>query len=360
MFTQLDFQRYNDLLGKVYACSTIQELRETALYGLQGVVPYQSAAFFLVNPHNQQFLEPHMYAMDADSFTAYRDYYESRDQYKRAVFAGPHIPPVDRSSDYMDYTVWRRNEHRSEFLLPRGMYHIACIQVFHHNQMTGELSLHRGRADADFADREMALLRALHGHLSSAFSTLARLGENWVTAIHTFKDPAQNLSLCLLDSHYQLQGATPSSLDLLPQQLITGQSLYSHLRDVCYGLSQQRRYSSHPPSWSHSGNVQLKNGLCRFQVTYVSVESSHALPGFLIIFHPDMGEEGSGQDRHLTKREAEIASLMARGKTNKEIAGDLCISENTVKTFVKRLFIKMGVHSRSELISALYKMNLGQ
>ncbi len=57
----------------------------------------------------------------------------------------------------------------------------------------------------------------------------------------------------------------------------------------------------------------------------------------------------------LTKREAQIASLITHGKSNKQIALDLGVSENTIKTFLKRIFNKMGVHSRSELIIELYR-----
>lgn len=51
----------------------------------------------------------------------------------------------------------------------------------------------------------------------------------------------------------------------------------------------------------------------------------------------------------LTKRERDIALLVADGLTNKEIGAALWISENTVKTQLKRIFEKLGVNSRSLL-----------
>ena len=48
----------------------------------------------------------------------------------------------------------------------------------------------------------------------------------------------------------------------------------------------------------------------------------------------------------LTAREREIAVLVADGLTNKEIGVELFISENTVKTQLKRIFEKLGVESR--------------
>ncbi|MBT8067423.1 MAG: response regulator transcription factor [Gammaproteobacteria bacterium] len=55
----------------------------------------------------------------------------------------------------------------------------------------------------------------------------------------------------------------------------------------------------------------------------------------------------------LTRRELEVLSGLAAGRTNKEIAADLDLSPNTVKFHVKNLFQKLGVHNRSQAI-ALY------
>lgn len=53
----------------------------------------------------------------------------------------------------------------------------------------------------------------------------------------------------------------------------------------------------------------------------------------------------------LTERELEILQLMARGAANKEIAGALFISENTVKTHVSNLFQKLGARDRTEAVT---------
>lgn len=49
----------------------------------------------------------------------------------------------------------------------------------------------------------------------------------------------------------------------------------------------------------------------------------------------------------LTERELQIAALLARGRCNKQIAGQLRISEHTVSSYLTRIFSKLGVHSRS-------------
>jgi LuxR family maltose regulon positive regulatory protein len=51
----------------------------------------------------------------------------------------------------------------------------------------------------------------------------------------------------------------------------------------------------------------------------------------------------------LTERETEIANLVAQGFSNIEIGQRLFITQNTVKTMMKRIFEKLGIHSRSML-----------
>lgn len=56
---------------------------------------------------------------------------------------------------------------------------------------------------------------------------------------------------------------------------------------------------------------------------------------------------------HLTQREQEMVTLLIRGLGNKEIAERLGISVNTVKTFLRLVMIKMGVGSRSRIVSTV-------
>lgn len=51
----------------------------------------------------------------------------------------------------------------------------------------------------------------------------------------------------------------------------------------------------------------------------------------------------------LTQREKEIAELVAAGKTNKEIAQDLVISQRTVDSHVEHILMKLGLTSRTKL-----------
>ncbi len=59
----------------------------------------------------------------------------------------------------------------------------------------------------------------------------------------------------------------------------------------------------------------------------------------------------------LTERERGILKLLARGKSNKEIAGELVLTEMTVKGYVSDLFAKLGVNDRTQ--AALMAVRFG-
>jgi len=52
----------------------------------------------------------------------------------------------------------------------------------------------------------------------------------------------------------------------------------------------------------------------------------------------------------LSHREAEVASIVAKGMTNKEVAQKLFVTEKTVKFHLTNIYKKLQVKSRSQLI----------
>ena len=65
---------------------------------------------------------------------------------------------------------------------------------------------------------------------------------------------------------------------------------------------------------------------------------------------PFVPDDRKREDLGITRREMEILDLVARGMSNREIAGRLFVSENTVKTHCSRAFDKLGARRRTQAV----------
>ncbi|WP_249666295.1 response regulator [Nocardioides faecalis] len=61
-------------------------------------------------------------------------------------------------------------------------------------------------------------------------------------------------------------------------------------------------------------------------------------------------ERATGPALKLTERELEVLRLVAKGLSNRDVAGQLAISENTVKNHVRNILEKLQLHSRMEAV----------
>jgi DNA-binding NarL/FixJ family response regulator len=94
-----------------------------------------------------------------------------------------------------------------------------------------------------------------------------------------------------------------------------------------------------------------------------SVASGHALPApalaqRLIEEYAAWSSQRRAVVDALTEREREVLKLIAQGRSNGEIAADLHISPDTVKTHVKHVFNKLGVRDRAQAVIAAYESGL--
>lgn len=76
-----------------------------------------------------------------------------------------------------------------------------------------------------------------------------------------------------------------------------------------------------------------------------------------------MTEEGQIDERALeqlgiSQREHEVLILIAEGLSNKEIASKLFVSENTVKTHVSNILVKLDVKRRTQAVMVAKELNI--
>ena len=80
------------------------------------------------------------------------------------------------------------------------------------------------------------------------------------------------------------------------------------------------------------------------RVVRAAAEGSSAM----IARSAEVQEQAGPRREHLTPRELDVLARLARGKTNREIAADLGLGVETVKTHVSHMLAKLGVTDRTQ------------
>jgi len=86
----------------------------------------------------------------------------------------------------------------------------------------------------------------------------------------------------------------------------------------------------------HEGGAPMSMRIARKVVTFFN-----ELPG------------PAPESERLSERETQVLAALAKGLLYKEIGTQLAISENTVRTYVKRIYEKLHVQSRTEAVAKL-------
>lgn len=99
--------------------------------------------------------------------------------------------------------------------------------------------------------------------------------------------------------------------------------------------------------------IWLSNKITKPKVETIVVEKEIriAVDNFVL-------NEAELQQRNISKRELEVLTLMAKGLSNQEIAEQLFVSLNTIKTHSAKLFEKLDVKRRTQAIETAKKLQL--
>ncbi|MFP4149930.1 MAG: response regulator [Nitriliruptoraceae bacterium] len=90
----------------------------------------------------------------------------------------------------------------------------------------------------------------------------------------------------------------------------------------------------------------------------IAPASTRRLLDHLVTALPETQVAADGVLDALTAREREVLGLMARGRSNGEIAADLVVAEATVKTHVNRILAKLEVRNRVQAVVMAYETGL--
>jgi len=182
------------------------------------------------------------------------------------------------------------------------------------------MALHRLRHDRDFSERDVAFLRALLPHVSRALYILQEQNRR-----------PRSIGVLILNECGTAVYCNRAAADILKDKSPEA---------IPFPIGQAHAIFQSDPG-DYTVGVQTIPG--NYKVVSLEPVTRDTLRSRLAV-------------RGLTPRQQEIASRVLRGMSNKRIAGELGLSEQTVKDHINAIFRKLGIHHRAELAARVLPM----
>ncbi len=272
--------------------------------------------------------------------------------------------------------VLRRSEFYHEWVLPSGVGPDGIsATVLQDHSLLGLIGFLRRHGDKPLEERDLTGVRRLMPHLQRAVQLHQRLIEHQVLE-RAARDALDRWSLgvALLDrggrivmlnraleeisrkgesltaKGHRLRAVRPLEAARLQQMIDSAIARREHNEETPRGvMTLTRRQPGRPP----------------LHVLVAPLPTKHPLPspraGVCAVFVSDPETASSTDEErlqtvhHLTPAEAGIAVRLLRGEDIRQIAGELDVSLNTVRTHLKHIFDKTHTRRQSELVSLLLR-----
>ena len=248
-----------------------------------------------------------------------------------------------------------RSGRYRDILEPLGLGDELRVALVDRHCCWGFLCLHRARGDG-FAPGEVGFLRRAGPHLAAGLRLGVLLEE-----VSVGPDPAEP-GLLVLAPDLSLVTANAAAELLLSEVADEYWPGHAELPGAVYGvvgglLAGERtdRSEAEPPP-----RARLRTAAGRWLTLHATWLTGPGAAGerqiaVVLETTPQSQVWPLVTAAHrLAPRESEVALLVARGLSTSEIAGALRISEHTVQDYLKTVFERFGVHSRGQLVAAIF------
>jgi DNA-binding CsgD family transcriptional regulator len=265
-------------------------------------------------------------------------------KFRKIAAAGEPVEWLDRATKGR----WDDSLRYRAILRPLGLGDELRVALRTGDTCWAVMCLHRERACTGFTADEAAGLAAGAGHLGAAFRRCILEREDQKPLAVTVDLPA----LLVLDARDAVLSYSAGAQRWLEE--LTGPQ-------VCTGLPLSVR--------AVVGQLHAGSGEPRLQLrtraggwVCVRATSLHGASEAktAVVIEPVRGQELAPMivaTYGLTRRESEVLSWVLRGRSNRQIANALRISEYTVQDHLKAIYLKTGVCSRAELPGRIFADN---
>jgi DNA-binding CsgD family transcriptional regulator len=328
--------------------------RHAALRHVRRVVPVDAVWFATADPATLLFtsavvddvLRPHALQFVQNEFLA-----DDVNQFRRLARPGAIVSTLDRETEGHR----ERSPRYRDILEPLALGDELRVALVEGGRCWGFLCLHRGNG-AGFGLAEIAFLRRAARHL--AVGLRAGLLMESAAGGHDPHEPG----LLVLADDLSLVTASPAAELLLAEIADEYWAGHAELPGAVYGVvgGLLARERAHQPASPPLPRTRIRTATGRWLTLHATwlgdpkADRERRIGVILEAAPPTQFWPLVTAAHQLSPRESEVTLLVARGLSTGEISQALRISEHTVQDYLKAVFDKFGVHSRGQVIAAIF------
>lgn len=369
----LSFAGSAELFGRVLDCTRFEQMCGSVLNPVSSALKASSSVFLqLINmPPRRDCVHRDFYLGDApESVEVYRSGYYEMDPLLSGGLRTMRSEASERGAFVTllsGFPGWQEASYYTHFLRRFDIGHILGILVPVRTVNRSELmclGFHRMHDAHGFVDREVRLLRDLMPLLQTVLTNLAlrdamHLSEQVEQAV---SDGGSGVGFVVLDEDLMVCHANQRGLAQLGLYRQSATSV-----DQRHGLFGELRERLMRLPFA-DGRREVFNlgipgsGTSALEAINVEVRTFRSFDGrqnHLLVTSPT-DERRAIQEAcaraGLSDREAEVARLVCAGQSNAQIGRELGITFRTVENHLRSAYCKVGVHSRTQLVSRLLRL----
>ena len=326
-----DYQTLLDLICRLHNAKDSKTLFLEIWESLRNALDLTTGVFIPADRESGDFLLDGAQIFDHPSqyFMEYALHFSTLDPVFSSGWFRSFSNDVTRLSDLVPPDWFDTSPYAQDLLIRAQISHILASNLGFEGYPVGVLRLHRESREKPFTQRDMLFLKLLAPHLSQM--------------IDQFREQS-------------IPDYSPKTGIMLIQQ---GQSIFwgNKLAKQIWG---DRRAHDFNASGSDLPNI-INTSLGAYRVITIPIQAlkdtddpvSEKIKAQVILLEPFPQKKSTREKLSslgLSPRQAEIAALVLQGRSNRVVASDLGISEQTVKDHLHDIFNKLKIKSRYQLI----------
>lgn len=336
----------------------VEHFRKQVLISLSQLFGYHKSIFWLADKHGNLY-DPFVFNVKDSVINDYVDHFAQLDvlhpQKNFDMFSKSNVL---RIHDIMSFDDYEKNEYYSQFMRKHGEYDEMGVCFLEGKKLLGAIGFSRSKHEKRFHSDDIKRLSVISKQISKTLVNNSLLEDiDYQKKLFEVHSNMSSIGMIVIDAPSHIRYVNPAARDICSE--LTPKS--GRKNPVEYFA--EHFLAANYPNWQ-TGLVTtiLLPSLQEVTVHVSSVPANKSVFDikqyivYLIPTNQSMSQSFAKDNMQceLTSKEREVFRFVQKGLTNSEIASEMFISVNTVKSHLKNIYKKMNVRNRTSLCNKIH------